>query len=257
MSQLQIQNARSVAYRALSLGTLLKRAQLEASLQDQYTWSRQNRRHKQATPEQHQENDALLQWVMDENITPHLSNTEYHLLTKTLGTWSERTQSTVQWRAEALGMTLWALNRLDICPHYDTPFDADTVLAPLDIYTSTIDFIWLASLRDDDSLKQRRDQAELWNWRSRARELKLIGVQPPAGVTFKEIIRVTAERAHKDRYIPRPIQGDFSVFDKAYVDLSVDEYHLTRTITYERNSALSWICETTSEWESIRIDRSI
>ena len=43
-------------------------------------------------------------------------------------------------------------------------------------------------------------------------------------------------------------------FNKSYARVSADEYTILRAIAYERNSALNWICETTSEWEGLRID---
>ena len=242
MSQLRIQDARAVAYRALCIGALLKRGELEFSVQGCL-------------------NDAdaiyhasLNQWLIDEKILPHLSETEQFLLKKPFGTWSERTLTMVSWRTEALGTMLWSLNRLDKLPSYDTQFEANDILAPLDMLQPTIDFIWLASLRADGDLQQSRDQAELWNWRSRARELQRMGVRPPEGVSFNEIIRFTTERAHRNGHIPSPIQDDFPVFNKSYAYLNPDEYALLSSIAYERYSAISWICEISSEWEGIHID---
>lgn len=255
MSQLRIQNARVVAYRALSLGALLKRGELELAVQENYQWSRQNRRRKQGTPEQEALDNQLHEWLLNENIVDYLSDMEYQLLSKPLGTWSERTLTTVSWRTEALGTMLWTLNRIDKLPDYDTQFDISDILEPLDIFTPTIDFIWMASLRSDDELTQARDQAEMWNWRSRARELQRMGVKPPEGVSFQEIIRLTTERAYNDKLIAQTIKGDFPAYGKSYTELNPDEYALVSSIAYERNSALSWICEITSEWESIRIDQ--
>ncbi|MGB7341261.1 MAG: DUF4272 domain-containing protein, partial [Phototrophicaceae bacterium] len=235
MSQLRNQDARAVAYRALCLGALLKRTELELDIQD----TEIDVDHTAL----HEKNNVLNRWLIDEHINPHLSETEYHLLAKPLGTWSERTLITVGWRTEALGIMLWALNRLDDLLSYDKQFQPATILSPLDIFNPTIDFIWLAELRPDTILSQARDQAEAWNWRSRARELKALGIRPPEGVTFNEIIRFTAEKAYHNGHIGQPIYGDFPVLGKAYVDLTTDEYNLISAIAYERNSALSWICE--------------
>ncbi|MEL7433228.1 MAG: hypothetical protein AAFN11_04715, partial [Chloroflexota bacterium] len=89
---------------------------------------------------------------------------------------------------------------------------------------------------------------------SRARELQRMGVRPPEGVSFNDIIRFTAERAYSNGHLPQPINGDFPAFNKSYAQLNPDEYALMSAIAYERNSAMSWICEVTSQWESIRID---
>jgi hypothetical protein len=255
MSQLRIQNARAVAYRALCLGTLLKRGEFELELQNLDEWSvfdavRENILHK------HQGlNDYLLQWLDEESISTHLSESENFLLNKALGTWTERTLITVGWRIEALGTMLWALQRLDQLPAYDSQFEPADILEPLDLLNPTIDFIWMASLRDVASLSASRDQAELWNWRSRARELERMGVRPPEGFTFRQIIHQTSERAYQEGHIPYMIDGDFPAFGKAYADLDADEFALMSAIAYERYSALNWVCEVTNEWESIRIDR--
>lgn len=254
MSQLRIQDARAVAYRALCLGALLKRAELEISIQESDEWLVFNEVQRHFINKQEQASKKLNQWLLDERISEHLSETERHLLAKPLGQWSERTLISVGWRTESLGTMLWALNRLDTIPDYDTQFDLNFILTPLDVFQPTIDFIWMATLRPDYELREERDRAELWNWRSRARELKRMGVRPPEGVTFNEIIRFTAERAYRDGHIDALITGDFPVLNKAYAYLTVDEYSLLSAIAYERNSALSWVCEISSEWESIRID---
>lgn len=255
MSQLRIQNERAVAYRALCLGVLLQRAEYELSVQNIDSWSVFDGVREHLIAKHQRLNERLLKWTDQEAIEEHLSEAEKHLLQKSLGSWSERAVISVGWRTESLGTMLWVLNRLDDFPDYDTQFEPDDVIPPLDIFNSTIDFIWTATLKNDKVLQARRDQAELWNWRSRARELESMGVKPPEGVTFSEIIRLTAERAYTNGHIPEPINGDFPTFNKAYAELDDDEYALVSAIAYERYSALNWVCEITSEWESIRIDK--
>lgn len=255
INQTRMQDARAVAYRALSLGALLKRCEFERAVQNldeiilfDDVRHKFIRKHRILS-------ERLQQWLIDEGIAPHLSQNERYLLDLPLGKWSERVLTTVGWRCEALGMMLWALQRLDHRPDYDTPFALLDVLEPLDIFNPTIDFIWLATLRDDHALDRCRDQAELWNWRSRATELERMGVRPPEGVSFREIIRETAQRAYHDGHIRHPINGDFPAFNKPYVHLDDDEYNLLSAIAYERYFALNWVCELSSEWENVPIDR--
>ena len=240
MSQLRIQNARAVAYRALCLGALLKRGEIELELQNLDEWSLFDTVRETFLQQQRSENERLLQWLDEEGIRQHLSDSEEFLLNKALGTWTERTLITVGWRIEALGTMLWALQRLDHLPDYDTQFEPADILEPLDLLNPTIDFIWMASLHDDEVLSASRDQAELWNWRSRARELERMGVRPPEGFSFREIIHQTSERACQNRHIPYMIEGDFPAFGKAYADLNPDEYALMSAIAYERYSAINW-----------------
>lgn len=255
MSQLRIQNARAVAYRALSLGALLKRGEIELELQNLDEWSLFDTVRQTVIQQYQHENERLLEWLTTESIRPHLSETEDFLLNKALGTWTERTLITVGWRIEALGTMLWALQRLDHLPNYDEQFESADILDALDLLNPTIDFIWMANLQDDELLRASRDQAELWNWRSRARELERMGVRPPEGFSFREIIRHTSERACQDGHIPYILDGDFPAFGKPYADLNPDEYALVSAIAYERYSAINWVCEVTTEWETIRINR--
>lgn len=255
MSQLRIQDAQAVAYRALCLGALLQRAEIELSVQNLDRWSVFDSVREHLLSKERIRNERLLTWLKEERIETHLSESERHLLYKSPGTWSESTLVSVGWRAEALGTMLWVLQHSEEFPPYDTQFEPEELLVALDIFNPTIDFIWMASLRDARFLQSQRDQAEIWNWRSRAQELQRMGVRPPEGVTFREIIRLTAERAHKSGHIPAPIDGDFPTLNKAYADLTADEYALISAIAYERYSALNWVCEITSDWESIRIDR--
>jgi hypothetical protein len=254
MSQLRIQDSRAVAYRALSLGALLRRGEWEITVQnvDDLLIFDDVRDH--VIRKHNRLNDDLLQWLSEEKIDKHLSSSEAYLLNKSTGTWGERTLISVGWRIEALGIMLWALNRIHNVPLYDTQFTTEDVIDPLDLLQPTIDFIWTATLRPVDELQAARDCAEIWNWRSRVTELERMGVRPAEGLNFSDIIRLTAERACENGCLPYLIDGDFPAFGKAYVDLTEDEFALMSAITYERYFALNWICELSSEWENIRID---
>lgn len=254
MSPLRKQDDRTVAYRTLSLGALLKRGMLELKVQNLDEWMLFNSVRDGAYEKYAQRSNRLNEWLDNESITPHLSKHEQRLLNQPFGTWSEQALTSVSWRVEALGVLLWALHRIDLIPAYDKQFEPEDVLAPLDLYNPTIDFIWLATLRPEDDLACALDQSEMWNWRSRATELERLGIRPRVGVSFREIIRSTAERAFTKGHIPMPINSDFPAFGKAYHQLNSDEYALTSAIAYERYTSLNWVCELTSEWESIPID---
>ncbi|MDQ7027354.1 MAG: DUF4272 domain-containing protein [Anaerolineae bacterium] len=254
MSQLCIQDSRTVAYRALCLGTLLKRREWELAVQNSGERFIFDGVRDHVLQQYQQFNADLLKWLAAEKIMPHLSKSEQRILNQPFATWSERTLTCIGWRIEALGILLWALKRVDTIPAYDDQFILKALLEPLDLLNPTIDFIWLASLRPAEELQIARDCAEQWNWRSRATELERMGVRPPDGVTFSDVIRFTAERAIENRLLSYLIQGDFPAFAKAYVDLTDDEYALTSAIAYERYFALNWVCELSTSWEGIRID---
>lgn len=253
MNQMRVQDERTVVYRVLSLGALLKRGELERMIlnfhelfphADIQEWIAQ----------QTSTHEKLLDWLHEEAIFEQLSESERALLTKSLGTWSERTLLTVEWRTEALGIMLWALGYLEEIPDYDQQFNPEDVLEPLDLLHPTIDLLWTAHLRDEVELITRRDQAEVWNWRSRATELERMGVRPPEGVTFRQIVRSTAEMAYTDGHIPTLLNGDFPAFARPYNALNEDQYMLVSAIAYERYAAFNWLCEFTNQWESLRVD---
>ena len=254
MSLLRKQDDRAVAYRTLSLGALLKRGMLELKVQNLDEWMLFNSVRDGVYEKYAQRSEQINQWLEAEKITPHLSKPEQRLLQQPFGTWSEQALTSVGWRVEALGVMLWALHRIDRIPAYDQQFEPEDVIAPLDILNPTIDFIWLATLRPEEELACALDQAEMWNWRSRATELERLGIRPKIGVSFREIIRSTAERAFTNGHIPMPINSDFPAFGKAYHQLDTDEYALTSAIAGERYVSLNWVCELSSEWESISID---
>ncbi len=242
-----------VAYRALCLGALLKRSVIEAAVQRLQRHSSLTDK-QQLIARQHVAHKTLLRWILAEHLEQHLSRAERLLIEKPLASWSERTLMYAVRRAESLGVMLWALRFIETIPAYDTLFEMASVLQPLDIFTPTIDFIWQAGLRSVDELSTMRDTAELWNWRSRAAELQRLGVQPPAGTTFSDIIRDTLQTAYLRQQVPAPIEGDFPVFGKAYSRMTHAEYLLVSHIAAERYLALNWLCELSSEWESLSVD---
>lgn len=247
-------DARLVAYRALCVGALLKRGIIEAAVQRLDQYASIEKIQQRVLARQRETYQTLLHWIQTEHLETYLSRTERLLIEKPLASWSKRSLMYAIRRAESLGVMLWALRFIEVIPPYDTLFDITSVMQPLDIFNPTIDFIWQAGLRPVDELRAVRDIAELWNWRSRASELQQMGVQPPAGTTFSEIIRYTAETAYARQQLPLPIEGDFPVFGKAYARLTSVEYTMVSAIAAERYLALNWMCELSSEWESIPVD---
>jgi hypothetical protein len=250
----RLQSARVVLFRALCLGALLKRHELEMRVKTltQYLISEEDRRI--LITKRHSMNENLMRWLDTEKITPHLTPMESKLLEQPLGTWSTRALMHTSWRSETLGMLLWSLRLVDMIPTHDIPFESDEVLAPLDIPNPTIDLVWCAELRPTQQLFRMRDTAELWDWRSQASVLKRLGIRPADGVNYKDVIRVTAEQAHADGILPTPIEGDFPAFHKSFASLTDDEFDLIKTISQERYNVMSWITECSAEWQSLPVD---
>lgn len=248
--------AEQVARRALALGVLVKRAEIEQQFQTTRHWSIFEPVRDHATQKYHMQHTQLFTWAQTEGLFPrYFSRLEQQGLESPLGQWSEMWRMTTAWRVESIGVLLWALGWLDEIPAYDNPFDQSTTLVPLDLLTPTVDFIWMATLRETHVIRSQRDRAELWNWRSRATELETMGIRPSGGVTFQSIIRYTAEKAYVAGHIPDLVDGDFPVFGRAYADLDDDQYSLLSSLAYERYRTLNWICELSNAHGNVRLDR--
>lgn len=254
MDENSLQDARTVVYRALALGTMLKRGEYEITVQNlgDFMLSEDVRTH--IIDKHYAHNTHLKRWAQQENIFPYLTAEENRLLDMPLAQWSERDIINTSWRVESLGILLWALNIIEDIPHYDTQFEPDTVMQPLEILKPTIDLVWRAELRDSEEIWAVRDLAEIWHWRSRTTEVQRMGVQAPAGISFAQIIQMAAEKAHADGGIPRPINGDFPVFGKAYAEINEDQYSLTTSIAYERHFVMNWLCRFSDDWDNTPTD---
>ncbi|HLW51729.1 MAG TPA: hypothetical protein VKW06_02710 [Candidatus Angelobacter sp.] len=64
----------------------------------------------------------------------------------------------------------------------------------------------------------------------------------PRGLTIGQVITGAAKLAFDNREIPAPIGGDFPSFDKAYRDLTCEEFAFATSIAQERHKALNWLC---------------
>jgi hypothetical protein len=254
MSQTGIQEARTAAYRALCLGALLTRSGLETAVQRLQSNDVPDGVRRFITARHWNDHQRLIQWIRDERLESYLSRAERQLLSKPFPSWSARNQTVAGWRSESLGVILWALRFIDTVPAFDTRFDLSTVMNTVDVFTPTIDFIWQAGLRPADEIQRMRDTADLWNWRARAAELQRMGIKPPEGMSFAEIIRITAEQGYQEALLPAPIDGDFPAFGNPYSSMTPEQAVNTSFIAQHRCSALNWLCELSSEWENLPVD---
>lgn len=254
MTPAPIRDDRVVAYRALCLGALLERhdAELRVKTLQQYAISASDQ--DALMVRRDTRNQRLLEWVSQEGLTSYLTPIEQKLLQSPLGTWSTRALSCASWRAETLGMLLWALRATNIVPHVDTPFDVNDILRPLDIYTPIIDFLWCARLRPLEELQAMRDRAELWHWRIHATQLERLGVRQNDGKPLRDVIHSIARESYLNGVIPHLVEGDFPAFGRAYATLTSDQRDMVQTLVTERTSAINWVCDASTEWASMPID---
>jgi hypothetical protein len=176
-----------------------------------------------------------------------LAPSERELAETTILTLTTQQQIKASWRVEALQMFLWALGLIPQIPPYDTQASHD-ILKQI----PTCDDAGLGAslrLRSDQDLDRARDDAVLWHWRSRTRQLIEKGKEFPATKetraagfrSYNDIVRFTAHKAAKAKLFPNPIDDDFPAFGKAYGALSAEQWSMVRSITMERHFALNWL----------------
>lgn len=146
------------------------------------------------------------------------------------------------WLMESAVCLLWALHYVDELPGYDK--QADPELLKLLSNEGLQGEMVGKQLRDRSLIEQARDFAERWHWRSRTRQIQEAHerVQLPAGLSFEDIIRMSAEDAVKEGMITQTVADDFPAFGKAYRDLSTDEWSIVTSISMERHRAFNWLC---------------
>jgi hypothetical protein len=177
-----------------------------------------------------------------------VSPSEQELSETTIVTMEAHQQVNASWRMESAQVLMWALGMVPHLPPYDTQANHDLLkqIPSGDIAR----FISSARLRKDSEVDRARDDAELWHWRSRTRQLIEEGEEFPtneqsraAGFsTYDDIVRFTARKLAGENRIPTCIEDDFPAYTKAYRNLSAEEWSEVRSVTMERHFALNWLC---------------
>ncbi len=196
----------------------------------------------------------LERWLADMRLGHDQSAEERRVFAQRPGSWPQQDIVDASWRTEALGVLIWALGRLPGLPAWDTQLDKQEVVAHTGLLGGS-PLLEQSPLRPREEIEAMRDLAELWHWRARTTQLQEGGgVEPPAGLTFEEIIGMTANGALEAGDVPEVIDNDFPAFGKAYVELDADEYALTTSIAQERHFALNWLCGYSRDWDKTPTD---
>lgn len=236
----------TTGYRALCIGTMLLRGRIEHDYQT-----------GDGQPAIYFYRDhiaAIRDWVEEEGIDAYFSENESDLFTRQVGGWHYQDIINMSWRAEALGVVLWAIQVMDELPSFDSEFEPAQLLAPLRLLAPTGDFFKLVRLRPSSTLQAARDMAELWHWRARTAIIQERGLTPPDGWTFPEIIRLAAEHAYENGSLPYPIGEDFPAFGKPFAELTPDELSRITSIALERHYSLNWLCGRGDNWDCVPTD---
>ncbi|MBI9074328.1 MAG: DUF4272 domain-containing protein [Desulfatibacillum sp.] len=240
-----LQDAGMTAQRALCLAALVTRGKLEAELKKSQARGNES---------VHKEIHRLEEWMAEQSLAIHLSDTETVLMRRPGGTWTLQEANLACWRNEALGILLWAIGFQEKILPYDHPYDWEEISQTLPMFSPISGFLDKACRRPEEDILRAREVAELWHWRARTTHIMAQGVEAPRGVTFEEVIEQAAYAAFDQHDIPQPLGKDFPVFNKAYGSLNIEEYQLAASIAAERHLALNWLCAYARDWDDTPTD---
>jgi len=240
-------DATEVAHRILSLSTILGRGREELSMMEERDpILREKKRHEvdiQST-----------RMFADKTFARRFSPRERALLSAPAGKWTRQDIANASWRAESVGILLWAVGLIKSIPPYDKEFEQPEVIQRLDMLYASPDYVRRLALRSAQEIGKAREIAEHWHWRSRTTQIQREGVQAPPGITFDRIIEVSAIGGYEDGMNPAPIENDFPAFGKPYRSLTEAEYSLASSIAMERHFALNWLCGFSKDWDDTPTD---
>jgi hypothetical protein len=101
-------------------------------------------------------------------------------------------------------------------------------------------------LRAPEAIEAERGLAELWLWRARTRQLMDEGRN--LGAKLEEVAARAAAREEI-----ATTDGDFVAFEKAYRQLSAQEYAVASSIATARLRALNWVCRHADDWDAVAL----
>ncbi|GAB4474175.1 MAG: DUF4272 domain-containing protein [Anaerolineae bacterium] len=238
---ISLQTPQEAAHRALALGALVFRAVLDQT--------EQVSPRRGADPYTERAVRNLTWWLVRQNVIDHQSTEERRMFRRMLGEWPADDLAAGVWRAEALGVLLWALNRIDAIPPYDALFDLEETLALIPLFEPVAPFVEGAALRPAEAIGRAREIAELWHWRARITQMQQDGRQTaPDGTPLEELVRRAADLLREEG-IAEPLGGDFPAFGQPYASLLPTQYDRVYGASRERHLALNWLCGYARDWD--------
>ena len=171
-----------------------------------------------------------------------MTDDEWAFIQSTPLQWEPQRVIDASWRVESAAALLWAL---ELIPEL-TPFDAAAGQAILK-HVPTQDpsgFVMNAKLMAPERIDRKREEADLWHWRSRTRQLAELGVRPqvPNMETFEDVIAFVTKDLKEKGILKETIDDDFPTRGQSYANLPAAEWAEVRSITTERLRGLNWLC---------------
>lgn len=224
----------------------------------------------------------LVRWLKRERLFGAATPWEQRVLETPVGQIDPADGTRAARQGDAMVVLLYSIGALDVMPRYDGAggLTAASKILP-NLLTPTAAFVQSARVRPRADLDSAQEIAALWHWRSYtkglidakkfptgkklhrhakavATEMRRIGMEPKpiqnGAELFDELIRFSAQWAHKEGKIPAPIDGDYPVRGKAYRDIDDSRFRRIRVLAETRARTFNWLQGFGVDWDSTPID---
>lgn len=187
----------------------------------------------------------LESWLTEEKLLGSLSSAELALIEAPVGQPTADNTVDATWRIEDAVVLAWALELIPSIPPYDEAADAAGVIDALPApWSRTTEFRTSARLRDEATLADAREQAELWADRADIYwwHLEASDGRADTEPDLPQIVSDLAAEAFAAGLIASPLAGDFPTRDGAYRDLPPETIEQLQMIADRRLLSLNWLC---------------
>ena len=196
---------------------------------------------KQYLDELREENEEQIKVLKQDGMWKEMTKEERNFMKARALEITPQAYAIASWLAESAACLLWAVGYVSEMPAYDEEVGSEA-MDKFPAESASV-LIKKARLRSPEEIEKQRGIAERWHWRS------LIRIQQESEPSFTfpdctmdELLQTISAKAAMDGEIPTPVEGDFPAFDKAYRDLTVEEFSVAASIATERHRAFDWLC---------------
>lgn len=185
----------------------------------------------------------LVSWLAEEKLLGSLTPEELALIEAPVGQPTPDDTLDATWRIEDAVVLAWALDLIPCIPPYDEATDAAGVIDALPPpWSRTTEFRTAARLREESTIAQAREQAEVWSDRADIywwhHETNEVGVEPDP----RQLVSDLTTEAFAAGLIGHPLAGDFPTRDGTYRDLAPETVEQLQMIASRRSLSLNWLC---------------
>lgn len=187
----------------------------------------------------------LESWLAEEKLLGSLSPADQAMIAAPVGQLTPDDTLAATWRIEDAVALAWALELIPNVPPYDGATDAAVVIDVLPAsWARTTEFRTAARLRDEATIAEAREQAELWSDRADMYwwQLEASDIHAETEPDPRQIVSELAAEAFATGLIAPPLAGDFPTRDGAYRDLSPEAVEQLQMIADRRLFSLNWLC---------------